>query len=341
MLSSPEAFFTTYDRASTIEAEFVKGQSARVCAIIVNYKGSADTLACVRSLQASNVPVDAVVVDSTPNDLDLLEALAAYPEARLIRAAQNVGFGRANNLGVQAVLLEPRYDYILLLNNDATVRPETLDILLEAFRRHPDVSIMVPRIVYMDNPSVLWYGGGDVDWRRSSAVAPGFGKAAEAGLALQERDVTFVSGCAILFQRAALETLQGFDPRYFMYEEDVELSLRSTKQGFRMRYIPTALVRHRAQGSTRSEGQARSDFWDPSSASLPFYSFHIIRNRLLTAYLHARGAQAIEVWIFFPLFILRRAIPFLIHGRFDAIAAMFRGALDFWRSRHGTILNSA
>jgi hypothetical protein len=94
----PRSFFTTYDRGSTIEPRFVKGQSARICAIIVNYKGSADTLACVRSLQASNVPVDAVVVGSTPNDPDLLEALAAYPEARLIRAAQNVGFGRANNL---------------------------------------------------------------------------------------------------------------------------------------------------------------------------------------------------------------------------------------------------
>jgi len=63
--------------------------------------------------------------------------------------------------------------------------------------------IMTPRIAYLDDPQKLWYGGGEIDWRRTSAFTPGFNQSAQAKLAMTERDVTFASGCA-LFVRASV-----------------------------------------------------------------------------------------------------------------------------------------
>jgi GT2 family glycosyltransferase len=305
--------------------------------ICVNYGGTTDTVACVKSLLRSKVPVQIVVVDTTPNDPDLQGYLSIAPDAILLRAEENVGFGRANNIGIDWVLAKNSCEFVFCLNNDAIIYPESVECLQNAMAAQPDVGIMTPRIAYLGDPAKLWYGGGEIDWRRASAFTPGFNGGADASLAMTERDVTFASGCALFIRRSTLEQLGGFDPRFFMYEEDVELCLRAREQGIRIRYIPTSLVLHRGQGSGRGDGEDYADFWSTKNEKLPFYAFHVIRNRLLNVYLHARGWQRIIVWIFFPLFLLRRIIPFLLGRRWDAVIAMCKGITDSWRSRRTLI----
>jgi GT2 family glycosyltransferase len=200
-------------------------------------------------------------------------------------------------------------------------------------RADRQVGIMVPRIAYFDDPETLWYGGGDVEWRRASAFTPGINRSASAALALSERDVSFATGCALFARASVFRQLGGFDPRFFMYEEDLELCLRAREKGIRIRYIPRSLVLHRVQGSSRGAANDRRDFWSVDNPRLTFYAYHVIHNRLLNADLHARGKQRLTVIVFFPLFLIRRAIPFLVGGRVDAVWAMFRGITDFWRTR--------
>jgi GT2 family glycosyltransferase len=119
-----------------------------------------------------------------------------------------------------------------------------------------------------------------------------------------------------------------------MYEEDVEICLRTMEKGFRIRYVPNSLILHRTQGSDPEAAKGAQNFWSIENPKLPFYAFHIIRNRLINVYLHARGWDLIKVLVFFPLFIVRRAIPLIMGGRWDAVKAMFKGMADFWRSRH-------
>jgi GT2 family glycosyltransferase len=264
---------------------------------------------------------------------DALEAaLASCPSFTLLRANENVGFGRGNNMGIEWALKNTGCEYIFLLNNDTVIFPDSIELLEEAMAAHPDVGIMAPRIAYFDHPSMLWYGGGDMDWRRASAFTPGHNGDVQAPLAMTERDVTFATGCALFIRRSVAQNLGGFDPRFFMYEEDTELCLRASENGIRIRYIPQSLILHRVQGSSRGGGKIQDSFWSIESKNLPFYAFHVIRNRLLNVYLHARGWQRLTVMVFFPLFLIRRGVPFLIGGRVDAIAGMFRGIFDFWRT---------
>jgi len=289
----------------------------------------------VRSLLASEALVEIVVVDTTPNDPELQAALELFPFVTLIRADENVGFGRGNNLGIEWALNHSRCEFVFLLNNDATVYPESIGHLEAAMSCNAGAGIMTPRIAYLDDPQKLWYGGGEIDWRRTSAFTPGFNQSAQAKLAMTERDVTFASGCALFVRASVFGKLGSFDPRFFMYEEDLELCLRAREMGIRIRYIPRSLILHRVQGSDPGAAGGAGNMWSVENEKLPFYAFHMIRNRLLNVYLHARGRNLLTAMIFFPLFILRRAIPFLWGRRPDAVMAMFQGMADFWRTRRG------
>lgn len=307
-------------------------RTLKTCVISVNYRGSSDTSACVRSLHASASPTRIVVIDTTPNDPDLSDALEFAQDVTLILASDNIGYGRACNLGIDWALNHTYCEFLLLLNNDAIVFPETIGVLEAAMESHAEVGIMAPRIACLHNPNALWYGGGEMDWRRASAFTPGFNEAADAPLAMTERDVTFASGCALFIRRRVAMRLGGFDPRFFMYEEDVELCLRAVENGVRIRYIPQALVLHRAQGSSRKSANDWKDFWSCKSPSLPFYAFHVMRNRLLNIKLHANGWRKVVAVLFFPLMFIRRAIPFMIGGRVDAVVAMLKGIVDSFRT---------
>ena len=308
-------------------------QSHKTCVICVSFHGSEDTAKCVESLLASVDPVCIVVVDTTPNDPDIEDALKFAPEAVLIRTSGNLGYGNALNLGAKWALAHTACEFFLFLNNDAVVLPNSIGHLETAMISDPGIGVAAPRIVCLHDASVLWYGGGEIDWRRASAYTPGFNAASDAPLAMTERDVTFASGCALFARRSALEKLGGFDPRFFMYEEDVELCLRVRELGIRIRYIPQAVVLHRVQGSSRGPAKDRSDFWSCENPNLAFYAFHVMRNRLVNVYSHARGWARIVALAFFPLLILRRMIPFILGGRHDAVVAMFRGILDSMHAR--------
>lgn len=311
-------------------------QSAKTCVISVSYRGADDTAACIRSLRQSTVPVEIVVVDTTPNDPALEPAIGSADATILLRAKENLGFGRANNLGVQWALQHSRCEFFFLLNNDTVVERDSIATMEKAMSAASEVGIMAPRIGYLEDPGALWYGGGEIDWRRASAFTPGFNGSSTEGLALSEREVTFATGCALFFRRSALRQLGGFDPRYFMYEEDVELCLRARSQGIRIRYLPSAFILHRAQGSSKDSDQDRTEFWSTGNPQLPFLCYHVIRNRLLNIATHARGWDLCVALFFFPLFLIRRAAPFIRRGRLDAAWALLRGVAGFFRAGRAT-----
>lgn len=301
--------------------------------ILVNYKGAQDTAACLSSLYISNIVLRIVVVDNTPNDPDLPDVMANFPDVHLIYASENLGFGRGNNLGIDWALANIDCEFIFILNNDAMVEADTMQRLEWAMDAHPDAGILAPRIVLAEDPNVLWYGGGEVDWRRGGGIVPGVLGASTAPLAMQSRCITFASGCAMLIRRELLEKIGGFDDRYFMYEEDLELGLRAQKAGYSIWYEPLALVRHVGQGSMR-KGGAFVGVWSPANPRLPFYVYHIVRNRLLTVHLHARSIQRLKFAIGFPVLILIKLMQFIRHRRWDGVRAVFRGWVAYRQLRH-------
>jgi len=309
---------------------------SRSVVILVNYKGAQDTAVCLSSLYASDIVPRIVVVDNTPNDTELFAVMKQFPDVHLICAPENLGFGRGNNSGIDWALANTDCEFIFILNNDAMVEAGTIQHLECAMDAHPDAGILAPRIVLAEDANMLWYGGGEVDWRRGGGIVPGVLGASTAPLAMQSRRITFASGCAMLVRREVLEKIGGFDDRYFMYEEDLELGLRVQNAGRAIWYEPLALIRHVGQGSMR-KGGAFIGLWSPANPHLPFYVYHIVRNRLLTMYLHAQGIQLLKFTLGFPVLLLLKIIQFIRHRRWDGVRAVFRGWVAYRKLRHTAI----
>lgn len=310
----------------------------KTAAVIVNWNNSRDTLECIESLNRSVTDCKAIVVDngSPKNDVEILGSI---PGIVLITCSENLGFGRGNNVGIRWAMAHTDCKYILLLNNDATCDRWAISTLENELDYDLSLGIVAPRIVYYSNPDILWYGGGYISWIRGSVKVPGFRMSANSELALLKRDVTFVSGCAMLVRREVFAQVGGFDPRFFMYEEDVELSIRVREAGWKLRYIPQAVVKHKVQGGQKQGGNAIYSMLSPRNPKLPFYLFHIMRNRLLNMFIHAHGINFLIFLSIFPLYWVKKIFEYIYYRRFDGIAAILKGIASFYQERHKPFVN--
>ncbi len=304
--------------------------------VLVNYKGAIDTWSCIQSLSKCNIPPEIIVVDNTPNDPDLNDVLARYPEVKLIKAPDNLGFGRGNNLAIDWILKHTEHKYIFVLNNDTTIKPDAIEQMEEVMQSDSKVGIVSARIVFAEDENKLWYGGGEVDWKRGGGKVPGVLGSADAALALKARYVTFASGCAMMIRREILQQYGGFDERYFMYEEDLELSLRVQENGWKIWYAPSAVIKHIGQGSLRKDGEKFIGVLWPNNPNLPFYVFNIIKNRLTNMNIYAHGWNRVMFVFLFPVLLLKLFIKYVISNRWDGVVALIQACKAFWIQRGNT-----
>jgi GT2 family glycosyltransferase len=219
----------------------------RISAIVVTHNNERDISQCLASLEASTDRIDEIIVidqDSCDGTADRVRR--EFKHATVLDFLDNPGFGEANNRGERVASGE----YLLLLNPDATVERDCAGSLLEALITRPDVAIAVPKILLAREPSVINSAGLSVNqigygWDRGYLEW-------DRGQYDQPEPVLAGSGCALMVRTAAFRALGGFDPRYFLYYEDVDLCWRAWAAGFSVRYVPTAMARHAMKVSGRS-----------------------------------------------------------------------------------------
>ncbi|BBY43743.1 glycosyltransferase family 2 protein [Mycolicibacterium celeriflavum] len=202
---------------------------------------------------ATDRPVTVIMADNGSTDGAPEEALERYPNARLLRTGGNLGYGSAVNRAVDEYLKDSDYsDFFVVANPDVQWGPRSIDILLEAAARWPRAGSLGPLIRDPDGsvyPSArhqpsLVRGGmhavvGPV-WKSNPWTAEYRQERQEPS----ERPVGWLSGSCLLLRRSAFEELCGFDERYFMYMEDVDLGDRLLRAGWQNVYVPTAEVLH-------------------------------------------------------------------------------------------------
>lgn len=176
-----------------------------------------------------------VVVDNHSADDTSDTVRRLLPQASLIQAGRNLGFGRANNLGLEQV----RTPYALLLNPDARLHPAALQALWEAAQRHPDAAILAP-LLY-DSPGHIG------DFFRGPFWAPACKPPPEP-----EGDLCaeFVTGAAMLLNLRLMREVGFFDPWFFLYSEDDELCLRVRRAGHPIIVVQAASLEHRTRQSS-------------------------------------------------------------------------------------------
>jgi N-acetylglucosaminyl-diphospho-decaprenol L-rhamnosyltransferase len=183
-----------------------------------------------------------LVVDNGSSDDSAAFVRARWPAVRVLETGSNLGFAEGNNRGAREAL----GDWLVFLNNDTEPDEAWLASLMEEAAAHPECDLVTSRIVFMDDPSTL-DSAGDGYFRAGGAFKHGHGAAAAAFAA--SRDVFGACGAAFMIRRGVFEWLGGFDARFFMNFEDVDLSYRSRLAGLRVWYAASAVVRHAGSGS--------------------------------------------------------------------------------------------
>lgn len=235
--------------------------TSRVAAVLVNYNAGPELGRALRSIAAEAGPSwEAVVVDNASTDGSAEQALTFGPCVRLVRNAENRGFGRAVNQGVAATVAP----LVLVMNPDAWLEPGALAALVAELDRRPECAMAGPRILDPDG-SVQGSARGDPDMLTGLFGRTGRVRRWLPGLAVAQRNVVTVdpedggsravdwlSGACVLVRRGAFERVGGFDAGYFLYWEDADLCRRLRGAGFTVRYVPGATAVHQVGHSSRT-----------------------------------------------------------------------------------------
>ena len=296
----------------------------RIVIITLCYNGIADTLACLRSLGYLDYPRDRLsilVLDNASRDGTPTAVHAAYPDVLVIENGANLGFAAGNNVGLHYAL-NHGYDYALLLNNDTEVAPDFLSQMIATAESDPMIGVVGPTIYYHAQPDLIWSAGGRIDWRRGTSTMRGIGEVDQGQYSLST-EVDFVTGCALLIRREALERVGLLDERFFMYYEETEWCVRIRRAGFRILHEPTAHLWHKIPLADRLDK--------------PSVAYYMTRNRLLFLRITGGGLAA---WLH-ALFLqdLRTCLSYSLRPEWRDRRvnrdAMLRGMRDFWLGRFG------
>ena len=271
----------------------------KVTAVVLNWNGLDDTLACLRSLAASEMPLSVIVVDNGSLLSPESAIEEAMPGAEFIGNPCNEGYAAGNNVGIRRAM-DSGADFVWVLNNDAMVEPDTLGHLLAAAESHPKAGAIGPKVLYADRPDTLWVAWGTVTWRQSLVGLVGEGARDERRWTV-ERAVEWIPGCSLLLRSAALAEVGLFDEDFFAYHEDVDWAARARSLGWSSWYTGAARVYHGVHGS--SGGSAHYG---------GFRKYLSARNMVLYARKHGSPvrvlAMALAVVATFPAQLLRRAL---------------------------------
>jgi len=235
-----------------------------VTAVVVSWNTREHLARCLAALEgaAAGLRVETIVVDNGSTDGSQAMVAEKFPRARLIQSRDNVGFGRASNVGAAAGAGRA----ILMVNSDCELAPGALTTLLGALDADAALGAVFARLVNADGtlqPSVHgalptpWTQAGDVLFASSLRYALYRAPALKRGLLrgtlrrhATAHDVAWGGAACVLVRRTAFEAVHGFDERFFMYMEDVDLCARLGAAGFRLRYVPTAVAVHHWGAST-------------------------------------------------------------------------------------------
>lgn len=296
----------------------------KVALVVLNWNGWPDTLACLESLQALQYPnVWVIVVDNASTDGSVEIIARAFPEVTLIRNEDNLGFADGNNMGIRAALAGGA-DYVMLLNNDTTVAPDMVDRLVEAVEAEPGGGVAGPTIYYHAEPNRVWSAGGTIDWRLGNSAMLGLNEIDAGQFGVAPRRVDFVTGCALLADRATWERAGLLDGRFFMYYEETEWCVRASRAGARIVHAPLAKVWHKIAPDGRADS--------------PRVHYYMTRNRLL--FLRRAGVSALT-WVRVAFDYARTLASWSLRSRWRHKRAqrdvMLQAIADFLQGRWGWV----
>jgi GT2 family glycosyltransferase len=283
----------------------------RLSIVIVSWNVCKDLIQCLDSIRKYRPfgKYEVIVVDNASTDETVDIVRIRFPEVMMIVNSDNKGFAAANNQGIE----KSQSEYILLLNPDTILHPGSLDLLIDFMDSNKEVRACGPKLLNADGTI-----------QRSVRHFPTFRGALYRHTAFRflgifrkdykkwlmkdfdhetRKEVDQLMGAALLIRKAVIDRIGGMDERFFMYYEEVDLCYRIQQAGWRIVFVPEALITHLG---SRSSGQ------------IPVRKRIMMLTSLLKFFRKHRGKSITAVFncLFKPAIILRNICD-IISGTFS------------------------
>ncbi len=215
--------------------------------------------------------VEMIVVDNASKDNSVGMVQEEFPEVILVQSAENIGFGAANNLGAKTA----KGKYLVLLNSDAFLKGNALQIAYEKMEQHPEAGLGGARLESRDGslqPSSRKFPN---LWNHFLMIS---GNLDELKIPNTDHQTDWVPGAFSIIPRKIFEQVNGFDERFFLYYEEVDLCMRIKQAGYQVWYFPEIEVIHLGGESAKTvsnlelnEKGMQLTRWEMRSAFLYWY----------------------------------------------------------------------
>lgn len=279
--------------------------------IIVTWNGKEFLDKCLQSIfdNVSNCRFETIVVDNASIDgaPDLVKE--KYPQVRLIRNSENLGFAKANNIGIK----ESTGEYVCLINSDVVVLKNCLELMCQYMNEHPKIGVLGPKVLYPDNslqlscrefptlwknmchamaldkllPNSDFFSGYEmVNWPHDSV-----------------REVDYLSGCFMMVRQSAIEHVGLLDDDFFFYAEDKDWCKRFWKTDWKVVYYPRAKAIHYESGS--ADKDPVKFYVQQAKANLQYYSKHHSRSAQIAFILTVIIHQIVRVFGYSVLYLIK------------------------------------
>lgn len=255
----------------------------KIAVITVNYNNAAITEETLRSfakVNKRNLELSLIVVNNGCTEPDSLKLPKRFPKVKFLSSDRNLGFAGGNNIGIRHAL-KNKADYLLLINNDATI--ESKDFFTELLKTEGD--IVSPKVEYLQDGKKVYDYGGKVDYL--------FGRNYHLNKKCDAK-ADYYSGVCLLIKSAVFNILKGLDDHYFLYYEDADFCLRAAKAGFKLNYCPKVKIFHHLSVSSNKFGKKKLLILSKSHlrfcrshlppTSIPFYYLFNFYLRLKTLF---------------------------------------------------------
>ena len=285
-------------------------QKPCVSIITVNFNQANVTCELLESLRhISYDNIETIVVDNgSKKPVDIIER--DYPEVKLIKSKENLGFAGGNNLGIDAAT----GNYLLFINNDTEVEAGFLEPLVDLLENNPSVGMVSPKIKFFYHPEIIQYAG-------FSKINPytlrmqGLGyKKKDLGQFDEIKETNFAHGCAMMLPMDVINKAGKMPELYFLYYEEHDWSTRVKNAGYKIFYQPGSVVLHKESISTGKDSTLKT--------------YYFTRNRMLFWRRNIRGSKAILSFVYLTFVAVpKNFLSFLISFKLKHLHAYCRAIL--------------
>jgi GT2 family glycosyltransferase len=290
--------------------------------ITINYNGLKDTCELIDTLPLEDETIEVIVVDNASKEDEATQIELRYPQVKVIRSKENLGFAGGNNLGIQAA----HGKYLFFLNNDTLLshQPSAISHLINRLESSPKIGMVSPKIKFSWGDNPIQYAGytplSKITLRNHSI---GFGEA-DSGQYDTAHPTPYAHGAAMMIKREMIDKAGLMPECYFLYYEELDWSMIIRRAGYVIWYEPTCTIYHKESQTT---GQ-----------SSPLRTYYITRNRLLFAKRNINSPQQYLTYLYLTgIVALRDMIKYTLQRRPDLAQATLKGICDFIFTQHSTL----